>query len=338
METLDDLSPQHAASISTEALRLMTDLSIPFIPSNFTVWFAYVLGRSPALRRTIDILRSNKRAFDTPLNRELYSTFLRSNSLLHAGQNINEELGAILRNVRDDLSGAIQANGVQSTGLKQVEATLHAKDSELALKQLSRELVLATERASSLEGKLAEASHELDKLRADLEQAEATSKTDALTGLANRRALESLLRSEQIRVMEHGESLSVFLIDVDHFKKFNDKYGHQIGDQVLRLVAQCIQQAIRDADFAARYGGEELICVLPGAPIATCKDVAERVRKRIADARLTKRATGEHVGQVTVSIGATEFIPGESYEALFERCDKALYQAKQAGRNCTMLL
>lgn len=150
---------------------------------------------------------------------------MRSNSLLHAGQNINEELGVILRNVRHDLSGAIQANGVQSTGLKQVEATLHAKDSELALKQLSRELVLATERASSLEGKLAEASHELDKLRADLEQAEATSKTDALTGLANRRALESFLRSEQIRVMEQGESLSVFLIDVDHFKNSMTNMG-----------------------------------------------------------------------------------------------------------------
>src|SRR3954462_9764772 len=98
METLDDLDSLHAASISREAVRLMSELNIPVIPSNFTVWFAYVLGRSPALRKTIDILRSNKRAFDKPRNRELYSTFLRSNSLLHAGQNINEELGVILRN------------------------------------------------------------------------------------------------------------------------------------------------------------------------------------------------------------------------------------------------
>ena len=80
----------------------------------------------------------------------------------------------------------------------------------------------------------------------------------------------------------------------------------------------------------------ELMCVLPGASIFTCKEVAERVRKRISEARLTKRATGEHLGQVTVSIGVTEFIPGESYEALFERCDKALYQAKQSCRNCTV--
>ncbi|MCK1481024.1 GGDEF domain-containing protein [Bradyrhizobium sp. 197] len=92
-----------------------------------------------------------------------------------------------------------------------------------------------------------------------LEQAQTRSKADALTGLANRRALESFLRAAQIKSMEHGEPPSVLLADIDHFKKFND-HGHQLGDQVLRLVAKCLEHGIREGDCAARYGGEELMC------------------------------------------------------------------------------
>jgi diguanylate cyclase len=154
MEILDDLDAQHAAAISREAVRLMSELSIPIIPTNFTVWFAYVLGRSPALRKTIDILRSNQRTFDKSVNRELYSTFLRSNSLMNAGQSITEELGTILRNVREDISEAIGTNNIHAAGLRDVEASLGNNSPELILQHLVRELTLATERATSLETRL----------------------------------------------------------------------------------------------------------------------------------------------------------------------------------------
>ena len=95
--------------------------------------------------------------------------------------------------------------------------------------------------------------------------AEQRSNIDALTGLANRRSLDEFLRSAQIVAMEKGEALSILMIDIDHFKKFNDSYGHQVGDQVLRLVAKVLQDSVREGDLAARYGGEELMAVLPGA-------------------------------------------------------------------------
>jgi hypothetical protein len=139
MEILDDLDSQHAASISREAVRLMSELNIPIIPTNFTVWFAYVIGRSPALRKTIDILRSNQRTFDKSVNRELYSTFLRSDSLVNAGQSITEELGTILRNVREDISEAIGTNNTHAAGLREVEAGLANKPPELILQKLVRE-------------------------------------------------------------------------------------------------------------------------------------------------------------------------------------------------------
>ncbi|MDP1883507.1 MAG: GGDEF domain-containing protein, partial [Bradyrhizobium sp.] len=121
--------------------------------------------------------------------------------------------------------------------------------------------------------------------------------------------------------------------DIDHFKKFNDSYGHQVGDQVLRLVAKVLQDSVREGDLAARYGGEELIAVLPGANLDVCVDVAERIRRRISEARLTRRTTGEEISSVTVSIGVAQFRMAESAEAMIERSDRALYEAKRLGRN-----
>ena len=141
------------------------------------------------------------------------------------------------------------------------------------------------------------------------------------------------LRLSQIAAMEKDEALSVFLIDIDHFKKFNDDYGHQVGDQVLRLVAKVLQEGVREVDLAARYGGEELIAVLPGADLQSCTAVAERIRSRIAEARLTRRATGKEIGSITVSIGVAQFQGGESMADLIDRCDQALYLAKKMGRN-----
>jgi diguanylate cyclase len=148
--------------------------------------------------------------------------------------------------------------------------------------------------------------------------------------------MDEFLRLAQIAAMEKDEALSVFLIDIDHFKKFNDDYGHQVGDQVLRLVAKVLQEGVREVDLAARYGGEELIAVLPGADLEACTSVAERIRRRIAEAKLTRRATGKEIGSITVSIGVAQFRLAESAEAMIERCDRGLYQAKRLGRNRTV--
>jgi diguanylate cyclase len=133
--------------------------------------------------------------------------------------------------------------------------------------------------------------------------------------------------------MEKGDPLSVLMIDIDHFKKFNDSYGHQVGDHVLRLVAKVLQDSVRGGDLAARYGGEELMAVLPGATLEVCTDVAERIRLRVSEARLTRRTTGEEIASVTVSIGVARFRLAESAEAMIERCDRGLYEAKRLGRN-----
>jgi diguanylate cyclase len=133
--------------------------------------------------------------------------------------------------------------------------------------------------------------------------------------------------------MEKGEPLSVLLIDIDHFKKINDTYGHGVGDQVLRLMASVLRERLRETDLPARYGGEELIAVLPGADLATCAAVAERIRRLISECRITRRSTSELLPSITVSIGVGQFQFGESMADLIDRCDRALYLAKRDGRD-----
>jgi diguanylate cyclase len=334
---IGDMDAEHAASVADGAIRSMAKQSVPATPNNFSVWFNYAMGASPALRETIDILVGGKRKFDASVNHDLYVTYINPQCASAAPGDFPEQLQGVIANAKQFLATAIADNRTQIEALGEVSSEFEASnDPRPIIERLVTELAKATERASALETNFVATSQELDKIRNSLREAEERSNTDALTGLANRRSMDEFLRSAQIVAMEKGEPLSALLIDIDHFKKFNDSYGHQVGDQVLRLVAKVLQENVRDQDLAARYGGEELFAVLPGADLGVCADVAERIRRRISDARLTRRASGQEISSVTVSIGVAQFKLAESAETLIERCDRALYQAKRSGRNRTV--
>ncbi len=133
--------------------------------------------------------------------------------------------------------------------------------------------------------------------------------------------------------MEQDDPLSALLIDIDHFKRFNDEFGHGVGDQVLRLMASVLRDGVRDIDLPARYGGEELIAILPNAGLTTAAAIAERIRRSVAECHITRRSTGEALPGITISLGVAQFQGGESMADLIERCDRALYRAKNTGRN-----
>ncbi len=329
-----DMDVEYARAVADRAFRAMSEHVVPATPNNFTVWFNYAMGASPALRQTIDILIANKRKFDASINRELYVTYIDAQSDPTAAADFPDRLRGVIAGAKKFVATAISDSRSQIEALGEVSSQVEATcDPAPIIETLVNELTNAITRASTLEANFNETSQELDKIRDSLKVAEQRSNTDALTGLANRRALEEFLRSAQIAAMEVGDPLSILMIDIDHFKKFNDSHGHQVGDQVLRLVGKVLQESVRDVDLAARYGGEELIAVLPGADLDRCAAVAERIRRRIAEARLTRRSTGREIGSVTVSIGVAQFRLAEAAEAMIERCDRALYQAKRAGRN-----
>ena len=159
------------------------------------------------------------------------------------------------------------------------------------------------------------------------------SQTDPLTGLANLKLFDGALAKAIAEAREKGEPLSLLMADVDYFKLFNDKFGHQTGDQVLRLVAQSMKQNVKGQDTAARYGGEEFVIALPKTALRSAITVADQVRKAVMGKELMKRSNGERLGRVTVSIGVALLHADDTAQSLIERADTCLYAAKRNGRN-----
>ena len=174
------------------------------------------------------------------------------------------------------------------------------------------------------ERRLLQYQQELEGVNARLRH---LSVTDPLTGIANRAAFQERLDGDYARCLKGSRPLSLLMVDIDHFKLFNDTHGHQVGDRVLRTVAETLQRTARGTDFLARYGGEEFVVILPDAEYAGAMAIAERFRKAVAAIDCPERA-------ITVSIGAaTRAADTASAEALLKEADAALYAAKRAGRN-----
>ncbi len=156
---------------------------------------------------------------------------------------------------------------------------------------------------------------------------------DALTGVYNRRELALRIEHEMKRATRYNHNLSTFMLDLDHFKKVNDTYGHKAGDIVLVEIASVLEKSVRETDYVARYGGEEFIVVLPETRLEKAVELAERVREQIAKHPIKVKADVEL--NITTSIGVASFPEhADSWEGLFEAADKAMYSAKNAGRNC----
>jgi diguanylate cyclase (GGDEF)-like protein len=180
---------------------------------------------------------------------------------------------------------------------------------------------------SGLRGKLRQRNHQLNDA---LERISEMANRDALTGVFNRRHLFEVLARETNRNQRTNGTFSICIMDVDHFKEVNDQYGHQMGDEVLKRIAESVASSLRNIDCFGRYGGEEFLLILPQTPLDGARIKAERVRKAIAE--LAVASNGDRVG-VSVSIGVAVFQGAESIDDTIHRADRALYQAKENGRD-----
>jgi diguanylate cyclase len=331
--SFDDLDCDYAVSVAGRAMRGMAERRIPPTPNNFAVWFHYFIGARDDLRGAIDLLVDHNRSFDARINQRLFETYVRSNEGAVASET-SERLLALMGTAKEFLATAIADNNSQMQAISEVADQGRAGvDPKALVAQLMNELARAATRATRLEAGFAEKTRELDVIRDSLSKSEERARTDTLTGLANRRALDEFLRKAQTRAVERGVPLGVLMLDIDHFKIFNDNFGHSVGDRVLRLIAKVLREKVREDDLAARYGGEELIAVLPATNLATCAEIADRIRRSIAACKITRRSTGEVLPNITVSIGVAQYRAGEAIADLIERCDRALYLAKGGGRN-----
>lgn len=185
-------------------------------------------------------------------------------------------------------------------------------------------------RTERMQARVEQLEAEAKKLQAQLQDEQRLSTMDRLTRVPNRLAYDKRMQEELKRFERFGQPTCVVAWDVDHFKRFNDTYGHRAGDRVLRAVAECLSGRIRSTDFVARYGGEEFVMILCGAQRDAAARVIDAMRTDIAELKLHSNGTPL---QITVSGGATMLQSGDTAAAAFDRADKAMYQAKSAGRN-----
>jgi diguanylate cyclase len=186
---------------------------------------------------------------------------------------------------------------------------------------------------TALEDRLLVSKQEISQLQQNLEAIRAESLSDPLTGLGNRKYFDRALNAAVELAGKQNEPLSLLMLDIDHFKSFNDNYGHLTGDQVLRLVGQSLKQIIKGRDTMARYGGEEFAVVLPDTDLPKALAVAEQIRRAVVARELKKKSTGEILGRITVSVGVSMLQPGDDMDTLIDRADACLYAAKRGGRN-----
>ncbi len=182
--------------------------------------------------------------------------------------------------------------------------------------------------------KLEESKKEINTLKKDLQQVTIESQRDFLTGVFNRKAFEKFVDEQMVSSVQTKQDLCLLMIDIDHFKQFNDRFGHLLGDEVLKIVARTLMDILKGRDVVARFGGEEFIVVLPETPVSGALKVAEMIRSTIASKELKRKDTGETYGTITVSMGVARFRgDSDTLPTLIKRADDALYQAKHNGRN-----
>jgi diguanylate cyclase len=327
-----------AEAYAQSALARMHALTIPATPENFTVWFEYYAGRKPPLRRAIDSLLAHGRDFTAQVNSELYQQFFAVGLQDAALRQVSDGLNETVREVQALVGDAGAEAKTYGRALVNITGeVVRDAESPERLQGVVRRLLIETqtaiERNAVLEQNLKNSGEQIDRLQQSLDDVRREANTDPLTGLANRKAFDDGLLKTAAQAMETDAPLCLMIADIDDFKKFNDTYGHQFGDQVLKLVARCLQDGTKDDDLAARFGGEEFAVLLPGCQLEDAVQVGERLREMIATRRLVRRATGADVGAVTISIGVARFEPGEGINDLVARADEAMYTAKHQGRN-----
>ena len=191
----------------------------------------------------------------------------------------------------------------------------------------------ARERTDQMRGRMEELEKEARKLHASLADEKRLSLLDTLTRIPNRLAYEQRMEEELERFRRFGQSVCLATCDIDHFKRVNDSYGHRAGDKVLQVVAETFAASVRSTDFVARYGGEEFVFILPGSTVEDAQGLMNRIREKVSEVGFHFRGTPV---SVTVSCGITSLRQEDGIEEAFERADKAMYQAKDEGRNRVM--
>lgn len=303
------------------AIQLLEEHSLAYTPINYAVAYDYVSGVN---HRLIGLLNEYVQAknLDAYAFESLYNEFIANRSERDESSvyRLNEVIGHL---------GEACTNSNQVVGA--LDSSISEQCEESGVPELKALLAELKSSQIKMNECIKEAQAQAQTIKNELESAKIEAITDPLTKLLNRQGLKKMFDAYVRGTPE--VKLSAAMVDIDHFKQFNDDYGHLIGDVILRRIAKLLLEVLDNNGEAFRYGGEEFLILIPDTDLAAAIEMVESIRARVEKLRFVSAKTKERLPKLTISAGVTQFRAGEQMDSLISRADDALYTAKNAGRN-----
>jgi diguanylate cyclase len=317
------------------ALGVLSSHKIPPSPLNYQIGYECISGRNQALQTDFEELLEQT---GTPSEEKLFTLyqrfFLQDEKALEM---IRKELRGVISNVQDELQksgGSLQRYmGVLNRFASILDKPVPVETMTSEVQKVIDDTYYVERTQSRMESQISSIITDMESMRRELERVKEESMSDGLTGISNRKAFDAALEHTIYIARQENMHFCILLFDIDHFKQFNDTYGHLIGDKVLRFVASTLKRYTKGKDFVARYGGEEFAVILPQTNMSGAQVVAEEIRRAVSSGNLKDKESGNSFGTITLSIGIAQFSPNDLPNELIQRTDTALYLAKKRGRN-----
>ena len=324
-------------AVAKRLLPFLAKRGIPASPKNYRIFYDYLLYSNPVLNQAVNELLDNNAKFYSRLSGSLYDHFYSSEIMESQAQAIKQATtdfmaasSALGQNLETAISQTSRYQRVLSDSSRQMAQVSSAHELQPLLDELLSETETALQHHDAFSNHMSEANQLIARLKSELDNQTTLALVDELTKLNNRRHLNLEAPKLMSQADQSGHPISAIVFDLDFFKRINDTWGHNFGDKVLVVCSNLIKQAAREKDLAVRLGGEEFLLFCPDLPLSEAAKVAEKVRASIEGTDITIR--GQSL-PVTISGGVAQYVPGEELSDLIGRADKALYRAKNEGRN-----
>jgi diguanylate cyclase len=324
-----------AAEYLRKAIPLMVGRKIPANPINYTLWYNYVAEHIPLLKSALDKILAGDEGLTPEKSEELFIHYIVNEHIDGQNQTLKDitlVANNILAFLGQSINGSENFERELGENIEQLEQASSLNEVTSIINQVINSTESIRSANSQFQQEMKVANDEITILKQKLQETEAHAYIDKLTQLYNRSAFDREL-SALLNEDKADKCVHLILVDLDHFKSFNDDYGHVIGDRVLHRLGELLQDNCPDNVIAARYGGEEFALIVDDSSLEETKAVAENLRQKIQQIRVKLKNSDNVLDNISASFGIARYQTGETTENFIDRADQALYRAKDLGRN-----
>jgi len=320
-------------SLAYSILADMNKAKVYATPNNYRLWFEHNSGQNKALTDELGRLVQSGNELTEDVTTQLYKKYFGKSKEITLMKKVHHETQKIIKTIFEEIITTSNSTSDYGKRLEDYTTKLNNADQISQVQDVVKGIVKETKQMAEsnrqMNEKLREATESTKVLKLQLEKTEKEAMIDDLTGLYNRKAFDKRIQELFSEYKEKGTPFTVVMLDIDFFKKFNDTYGHQVGDEVLSYVGATLHKLLQGGDYPARYGGEEFVILLPATELKNAGVVAEKLRFYISVKQFNEKIDKK----ITASLGVAMIQSEDSIESIVARADKALYLAKESGRN-----